>query len=487
MINTLLKPRPKSVESEAQTMALRLFHDMAKRVPAYRDFLSKNNIDPATIQTIKDFQTIPLIDKKNYLTQYPLADLCWDGTLADSRIISVSSGSTGIPFFWPRGKAQDVEGGWMHEQLYRKAFEVDKYSTLVVVCFSMGTWIAGSFTTSSTLEVAGNGLNLNIITPGIERDEAVKVIKALAPNYEQVIICGYPPFLKDVIDHGRIAGIDWGNQRTRLLFAGEAFSEEWRDYVLKLAGIEDPLAGSLNIFGSADAAMLGHETPVSVAVRRIYNKMPKQAQAIFGHPVLPSLAQYYPDRRYFEAVDGELVFSAYSGIPLTRYNIHDTGGVMTYEELTKPLGDKLAKELKKSVVGEAEWNLPFVYLNGRKDFTATIYAVNIYPENIRAALVDPELRTWVTGKFVMETKYYENGDQFLELDIEMAEGVSRSISREKLAQKVVVDTLQDMNAEFKKLRQAIGDKANPVIRLMAFGEGAGFAGGVKHRWVKKDN
>jgi phenylacetate-CoA ligase len=215
MINTLLKPRPKSVESEAQTMALRLFHDMAKRVPAYRDFLSKNNIDPATIQTIKDFQTIPLIDKKNYLTQYPLADLCWDGTLADSRIISVSSGSTGIPFFWPRGKAQDVEGGWMHEQLYRKAFEVDKYSTLVVVCFSMGTWIAGSFTTSSTLEVAGNGLNLNIITPGIERDEAVKVIKALAPNYEQVIICGYPPFLKDVIDHGRIAGIDWGNQRTR--------------------------------------------------------------------------------------------------------------------------------------------------------------------------------------------------------------------------------------------------------------------------------
>jgi phenylacetate-CoA ligase len=301
------------------------------------------------------------------------------------------------------------------------------------------------------------------------------------------VICGYPPFIKDIIDHGKVAGIEWDKQRTRLLFAGEAFSEEWRSYVLELAGIKDPLAGSLNIFGSADAAMLGHETPVSVAVRRLYNKLPGKAEKLFGHPVLPSLAQYYPDKRYFEAVDGELVFSAYAGIPLTRYNIHDTGGILTYEEAVAPLGGKLGAELVRSEVGDVRWELPFVYLNGRKDFTATIYAVNIYPENIRAALVDPDIRTWVTGKFVMQTKYYDNGDQFLELDIEMADGVKSSLAREKTAETAVVETLQGMNAEFKKLRTAIGKKADPVIRLVHFGEGAHFAPGVKHRWVKKEN
>src|SRR5688500_9070579 len=132
-------------------MALDLLHEMARRVPAYKNFLEKEKIDAERIRTYEDFQKyIPIIDKENYIGQYPLSDLCFDGDILRNRIISGSSGSSGTPFFWPRGIDQDLEGRDMFGEVYDSTFEMDKTKTLLVVCFSMGTWIAGTFTMTST-------------------------------------------------------------------------------------------------------------------------------------------------------------------------------------------------------------------------------------------------------------------------------------------------------------------------------------------------
>ena len=276
----------------ADRSVLKLFSEAAVRVPAYKDFLKQAGVNPKSVKTIADFKQLPLVDKKNYLTKYPLAELCWDGTLDHSRIISVSSGSTGAPFFWPRSLGQDVEGAVLHARIYREIFNADHKSTLVVVCFSMGTWIAGSYTTSSTLGAIEHGLKINLVTPGMEKEEAVKAIKHLGSQYEQVIIAGYPPFTKDILDEGRNQGIRWNRLNVKFMWAGEAFSEEWRDYMLRQVGSRDPYRGGINIYGSADAAMLGHETPVSILLRRILNRRPAVSQKYFGTEVLPSLMQY---------------------------------------------------------------------------------------------------------------------------------------------------------------------------------------------------
>jgi phenylacetate-coenzyme A ligase PaaK-like adenylate-forming protein len=42
-----------------EKMALRLFRQMAERVPAYKDFLRKNKVKPEKINTIKDFKLVP--------------------------------------------------------------------------------------------------------------------------------------------------------------------------------------------------------------------------------------------------------------------------------------------------------------------------------------------------------------------------------------------------------------------------------------------
>ena len=169
--------------TQHQAAVLELFQQTAARVPAYRTFLEQHGVDPATITNYHQFvAAVPLMDKPTYLRQFSLPDLCLDGDLFHNRIISVSSGSSGVPFFWPRGAKQDADGVAMHTKIYSEIFGMDTTPTLLVICFSMGTWIAGSFTTASSMGYADLGHPVNIVTPGLEKQEAIKAIKDLAQH-----------------------------------------------------------------------------------------------------------------------------------------------------------------------------------------------------------------------------------------------------------------------------------------------------------------
>jgi len=475
-------------DPSGEKRALDLFHTVARRVPAYKNFLEKEHIQEKKIRTYHDFtKYVPLIDKENYITQYPLADLCLDGNLFTNRIISVSSGSTGEPFYWPRGLVQDLEGAEMHTPIYNNIFQMNQTSTLVVNCFSMGAWIAGSFTTASTLTYADKGNPVNIITPGLDKTEAINAIKHLAPSYEQVLLVGYPPFIKDIIDEGTRAGVKWKEMKTRLMTAGEAFSEEWRDYVLRLVHSTDPYHDAINVYGSADAGMLGYETPASILMRRIYNQRPKVRSEFFGTSMTPSIIQYDPQRRHFEEVDGELVFTAMSGIPFIRYNIKDFGGILSFEQAVAPIEDRFTTLASQRGVDVNKWRRqPFLYLKGRKGLSATIYAVNIYPENIKAALIDRRVQRWVTGRFTMATQNYSDMDQYFEINVELARDFVLKKQHQGLIEEVIFQKLMKLNAEFHKLHTAIGVKALPRVHLIRFGDSEYFSQTGKHRWVKRE-
>src|SRR6185369_17412635 len=107
---------------EGFTHALNLFHLMAEGVPAYKAFLKEHDIDHRLVKTRGDFAQIPWVDKTNYITKYPLNELCWGGDLSKNKYISMSSGSTGEPFFWPRGEQQDEIFAQIYKQLYEGIF-----------------------------------------------------------------------------------------------------------------------------------------------------------------------------------------------------------------------------------------------------------------------------------------------------------------------------------------------------------------------------
>lgn len=194
---------------EGQKRALCLFREVAQRVPAYRDFLKKNKVVPSKICTIKDFQTLPWVDRKNYLEKYPLDALSWDGVLDTNNVISVSSGSSGKPFFWPRGSLLDIEATLCHEMFFQDVFECGEYQTLFVNSFAMGMYIAGPLTYSAAMRNSQKGYPMTVIAPGLEVRDALQAIHDLYSYHDQIILAGYPPFIKDIVDEGRSAGISW--------------------------------------------------------------------------------------------------------------------------------------------------------------------------------------------------------------------------------------------------------------------------------------
>jgi len=320
-------------EGDGFAEALRLFRAVSRDVPAYRALLEEHRIDPARVASSADFAQLPLLDKKNYVKRFSLDELVLGGKLTRCDFFAVSSGSTGEPTFWPRAQADELPVAVRFEQVFRDAFRAHERRTLAVVCFALGTWVGGMFTAACMRHLSAKGYPIVTATPGNKIDEILRVVQRLAPQFEQTVLLGYPPFLKEVVDAGRAQKIDWSRFDVKLVMAGEVFSETWRDLVAERLGGGEPLRFAASIYGTADAGVLAQETPVSIAIRRFLAARPEAATALFGDTRMPTLCQYDPAARYFECVEvegkgGSLAFSGWNGVPLIRYHIADRGGIL---------------------------------------------------------------------------------------------------------------------------------------------------------------
>lgn len=481
-LDDLMSPRP---GPEPAQQALQLFQRAARDVPAYRVFLAEQGVDPAVVTTPMDLQRVPLVSKSNYMQVYPLPDRCWDGRLDACDRVAVSSGSTGAPTFWPRSIRHEVDVAVRFEQVFRDAFAAHQQSTLAVVCFALGNWVGGVYTASCLWLLAQKGYPITVATPGNDKAEIFRIVRELAPHYRQTVLLGYPPFVKDVIDAGLADGIDWTRFRVRMVFAGEVFSEEWREIVARRVGSAAPCYDSASLYGTADGGVLGNETPLSIAIRRFLASRPDAARVLFGESRLPTLVQYDPHCRYFEQHEGTLVVTANSGVPLLRYHIADRGGMLSYAEMRKFLRDHGAPSLTPFGLDESApvRELPFVYVFGRADFTVSYYGANIYPENVTVGLEKPELMAALTGKFVLESPETADGDRVLRLTVELAPGVDvGSLDSGRVAESVKQELLR-LNSEFA--HYVPSGRQTPEVVPRPFADPQYFPAGVKHRYTRR--
>lgn len=463
---------------------LQLGQEVSNYVPAYQAFLSEHQIDPQSLSTLADFQALPLTNKKNYIQKYPLNELCWQGKLENCDFMAVSSGSTGKPTFWPRFISDEYQIATRFEQIFYDSFQADRGTTLAVVCFSMGTWVGGMYTANCCRHLAAKGYPITVVTPGNNTKEIFRVIQELAPLFERVILLGYPPFLKNTIDEGIEQGISWQEHNIKLVMAGEVFSEEWRNIVIEKIGSNNPYFDSVSLYGTADAGVLGNETPLSICIRRFFADHPDLAHEFFGESRLPTLVQYDPLNRYFEVQDGTLLFSGNNGIPLIRYHIADTGGIVSYDEMLRYLKNKgfdpIAELLIKNNRGIRA--LPFVYVFGRSNFTLSYYGANIYPENIQVGIEQPGIRDWVTGKFVMEIKQDAEANSLFTIAIELVPGLTKNEDIENAIAFSIYTQLIRLNSEYANY--VAPQYQLPHITLYEYGNQEYFPLGVKHRYTR---
>jgi phenylacetate-CoA ligase len=471
-----------AIATPLENNLLQFFHSVVDRVPAYQSFLQEQKIDSAAIQSLEAFQQLPLTTKENYIKRYPLPQLCRGGQLTDCDMIAVSSGSTGEPTFWPRFLADELQVATRFEQIFCESFCSDRRSTLAVICFALGTWVGGMYTTSCCRWLASKGYPITVVTPGNQKTEILRVVQALAPQFEQTVLLGYPPFLKDVIDTGLQQGVPWSRYAVKWVMAGEVFSEEWRTLVGQRLGSVDFCHDSASLYGTADAGVLGNETPLSIRIRRFLAETPAAARQLFGESRLPTLVQYDPIHRFFEVVDGTLLFSGENGIPLIRYHIADSGGLLSYQTLLTFLQDWGFDPLTGLEKQRGVHALPFVYIFGRSQFAVSYFGANLYPENISVGLEQPTIQDWVTGKFVMQVLEGADRNRVLSIVVELAAGISATEDKSQAIAIAVRQQLQRLNSEFANYVPP--EYQLPQVTLKPLGDPEYFPLGVKHRYVR---
>jgi phenylacetate-CoA ligase len=460
-----------------------LFHRAAGSVPAYREFLREHGADPATVRTLDGFARLPLMTKENYHTKYPLAERCRDGRLDSCDMIAVSSGSTGHPTYWPRFVLDELSVATRFEQVFRDSFGADSTTTLAVVCFPLGTWVGGLYTAACCRHLAAKGYPITVVAPGNNKDEILRVVPDLAAGFEQTVLLGYPPFLKDLVDTGNARGIGWPAMNIKLVLAGEVFSEDWRDLMGERAGMTRPAYDSAALYGTADGGVLGNETPLSITVRRFLARTPDAAQELFGSARLPTLVQYDPASRYFEQHDGTLLFTADSGVPLIRYHIADEGGLVAYEDVLALCREAGFDPLAGLGPRAAANRLPFAFIFGRSHLAVSFFGANVYPENVSAGLEQPSVSPWVTGKFVLEVVEDADRNRRLAVAVELAPGEDAAPGRTGAAADSILTQLRRLNSEFA--HYVPPEYQAPRITLLPAGDPDYFPAGVKHRYTRK--
>ncbi|HVM77215.1 MAG TPA: hypothetical protein VMU07_03630 [Candidatus Paceibacterota bacterium] len=476
-------------EDERKKRALSIFHRAAIEVPAYKDFLKKNRVNHEKVRTFDDFKAVPVITKKNYLRQYSLAELSWGGDLKKRLVFTSTSGSTGEPFYFPRMEHLDWEGSLVHEMFLQNASQ-NHGPILVIVCFGMGVWIGGLLTYKGyEMAAARGGHHISLLTPGINKKEIYSALKRLSPLFSQTILIGYAPFIKDILDGAKSQGVNLKKLNLRLSFAAEAFTENFRDYLVKVGGVKNPYRDTINIYGSADIGAMGFETPTAILVRRLANADPSRAtfNKIFGNiSKTPTLAQYNPFFITFEAPEGEIYLTGDSAVPLVRYGIGDHGGAMSFPEIKQRLAEcdiDFEKEIASHGLKKYRYELPFVFVYERTDFSTTLYGLQIYPEHIRDALIQVPVNKLVTGKFAMVTEFDKNQNQYLQINLETLPGVTITGKTKAIIIRAIVDSLEKMNSEFRELHRFLGDRALPRLVFWPAEDGKYFRPGIKQKWV----
>ena len=486
-----LKAKPASYwEKQGESAILSLFRFTIQTVPAYQKLLQAHNIQHQGIKTLKDFSRLPLIDKNSYLRANDYLDLLPHRSVRSLTTFCATSGSTGEPFYFPREEQHDSQYEYVAEIFLKNQFGINKRNTLGIIGFGLGIWIGGIFTYKNFNKISAKGYPLSLAPVGPNIELYLKVVAKFGHMFEQLLLMGYPPFIKDIIDEGKYHKIKWQDYNLKILCAAEGFSEKFRDYIARKAHLENALVDTLNIYGTVELGTMAHETALTNLIRRISGRRPTIFRALFpGATQMPTLAQYHPYLVHFETVEGELIGTGYgSAIPLMRYRFSDKGGVIAFDEMVEKLknvGIDIFAEAQQTGISHTILHLPFVYVYGRSDDAITLRGADIYPEHVKLSLQQENIEDIVTGKFTMEKTEDKSLNVGWAINVELQKSIQPGKRIESQIRETIIQTLRTINSEFDDQYKSKPEQATPHIILWPYHHPEYFTPGPKQKWVKK--
>jgi phenylacetate-CoA ligase len=466
---------PAITERLSRERARQTARHAAGMVPAYRDFLLEQGVDPDRVDRV---DVLPETDKATYVDHWPLEDRCVGGRIPlRGTTIDESSGSTGTAYNWVRSKEERHHVRRMIGFFARYTF--GDAPLVVLNAFSMGAWATG-MTTAIALE--SNGL---VKATGPDIGKIIGTMRQLGPAYRYLIV-GYPPFLKLLLDEGEATGFDWSPFHMHVLLGGEGNSEALRDYLLRR------FSSVFSGYGATDIEIgLAAETPVSMALRRLAAQRPEIAEALFGEAGRsPMVFQYNPLLHHVETnARGELLFTVTRHAtlsPKVRYNVHDEGGVIRDDVLRSRLAqfDVRLQDLQPFTHARLV-RMPYLYVFGRKDSTVSVMGANIYPGDIEAGIfAKPAIAEQVLS-FRLGLREERPGETRPLVSIQLARGAPSAELSAALASAIEAQ-LAGQNRDYQEAMKEYPALMVPIVELHERGTGpfSDDANRIKHRYLQ---
>ena len=444
---------PRYLAWTSRIRARRALYRASRAVPAYAQFLEGSLVRG---------EEAPETDKSSYIDAYSIQARCVGGCIpAVNTTIDESSGSTGTPYNWVRSLRERRESHRFISYFATYCFGSEPWIT--INAFSMGAWATG---TNMGIALQRNGIVKNT---GPDIAKILSTLAFMGPGHGYLIL-GYPPFLKQIMDEAEKQRFPLHDYHLDALVGGEGMSEGLRDYLKRR--FQKVYSG----YGATDLELgIAGETPISVAIRRLAAERPDLRSRLFGADSrLPMVFQYNPLMHFVEVnADRELVFTITRSSllsPRVRYNVHDEGGILRYDEMAEALA-AVGVDIERlvSAAGSHNMRLPFLWVYGRRDFTMSVMGANIYPEDVEQCLyAEPDLAR-ITRSFCQRLAETPNGGVrpcfMFEVDAEPDEALTQQFATSILARLLV------LNADFRAAWTECPETLVPQVELYRLGEG----------------
>lgn len=449
--------------------AVRLYRRAIKRVPAYRDFMSKKTYQGPSIRMgMATLNDVPEIDKASYIKNYYLTDKLNDGILPKSGVmLDESSGSSGKPTSWARGRQERRFTSRLIQVAFRHLIGHDK-DVIVINTFAMGAWSTGFNTSLSLLEIS------RVKSTGPDLTKAIDTLLELGPKFDYVIT-GYPPFLKQLADDPRV---DWSKYNVAVIFGGEGVSEPMRKSLLEV------FTSVIGSYGASDLEInIAHESDFTIALRQalIEDESLRSALLKQNRGIIPMIFQYNPYDYLFENNEkGELLVSIcrlQNLSPRIRYNIHDLGHAEDFYAFKKRLKALGRQDLLKLV--ELDFGVLFYY--GRSDLSVDYYGGVVGPEEIRQIINASEDYKQKVANFRLISYEDKSHQKHLLFALELAKDIHIDADEKKKLLEIIINQLFILNLDFKAGYEMASRK--PELRVYKPSEGIFDANHLK---VKND-
>lgn len=446
------------------------FYHAYRRVPAYRHYIDGLGGRPEIRLdhvTKPDLTSIPEMDKESYIKKYPQEERLLGGKLPSAGVmVDESSGSSGTPTSWVRGRTErQITKQMMQMTFLRITGEAE--TLFVLNAFALGAWATGmnvAISLTDTTILKSTGPNL---------DKIIATIHEFGPRFRYVVM-GYPPFLKTLADDPRL---DWSRFKVDGAFGGEGISESLRDYLLK------KFQRVIGSYGASDLEVnMALESELTIKLRRALLADERLRQAIIRteYGVTPMVFQYNPLAYYLEEnTRGELVATIsrpYNISPKIRYNIHDRGHVLRFGELRRILRELGLEDVLKT--SGRVLDLPLLFIYGRSDMSIEYYGAKVTPDSLREILFGLDVLAPVLSTFRLISYEDQAHNKRMEVAVELAAEASLPLPLDELQDKVFT-RLAAMNGDFLNAWKRTATPENmPALKVHPFNTGP-FEGGQR--------